>query len=306
MSSEASTTAPLVSIIIPCFNQREFVAEGVRAAFGQSHPNCEVIVIDDASTDGSGEYLERLRQELDFQLIRNRANVGLNETLQRGLNAARGEFVSMIAADDVLASDKVGWQVEYLGKTSLDAVYGTGWLLFEGGRTELIELSDFERHFADGSVLERLYVDDTRGPLMQTALFKRDVITSLWQERGEFKSDDWVTLLRLLERYEVGFVNRPCFYYRQHAGNSYRDYWRTLPMRIEVIANVTPAALRNRAMANLLYSLGQYSAGDRKIASAVKFLVASFFADPSFGRALTVLVDVSKAVARPIFRRGNR
>jgi glycosyltransferase involved in cell wall biosynthesis len=46
-------SAPLVSVVIPCYNAERYVGEAIRSALGQTYPNVEVIVIDDGSTDGS-------------------------------------------------------------------------------------------------------------------------------------------------------------------------------------------------------------------------------------------------------------
>ena len=51
----AAETAPLVSIIIPCFNGEAYLEETLKSALAQTHPNVEVIVIDDGSTDPSGK-----------------------------------------------------------------------------------------------------------------------------------------------------------------------------------------------------------------------------------------------------------
>jgi alpha-1,3-rhamnosyltransferase len=293
---------PLVSIIIPSFNHRPYVEEGIRAALAQTYTNCEVIVVDDASTDGSGDFLEELAAQLPIRLIRNPNNVGLNKTLQNGLKAAVGTYISMIASDDKVSADKIEWQVDFLTTTGLDGIYGTGWLLKDDSQLELMDLKDFEEYFSDGSALRRLYVDDTRGPLLQAALLRSEVIKEVWAHRGTFKSDDWLTLIRLLERYRIGFVNRPCFYYRQHEGNSHRNYWQTLPMRMEIVANVTPETLRPLATANIFFSHGVYLAAEGKLSSAFKFTAAAIALDPSVMRLRKTVLLSTRYFARALLR----
>jgi GT2 family glycosyltransferase len=97
--------APLVSIVIPCFNVDRFVAEAVNSALAQTHPAIEVIAVDDASTDATVEVLRGFGDRI--RLETNRANAGPGATRNRGLALARGEFVQFLDADDVLAPEKV-------------------------------------------------------------------------------------------------------------------------------------------------------------------------------------------------------
>jgi alpha-1,3-rhamnosyltransferase len=293
---------PLVSIIIPSFNHAAYVQEGIEAALAQTYPRCELIVVDDASTDGSPSLLSALAQRHGFKLIQNPQNRGLNATLQAGLEAASGELISLIASDDRLARDKIEWQVPYLAKHRLDGVYATGWLMFGDGRERLIDLSALQREFEDGSVLQRFYTDDTNGPLLQSALIKREVLLRLAPERGRYKSDDWVMLIRLLESARIGFVNRPVFYYRQHGTNSHQDYWKTLPMRLEVISGVTPPELRLRGLANVLQSHSIYLYADGHLLQSLKLFGASVVLDPTFSRTGKLILRIVRTVAGKVAR----
>ena len=97
----------LVSIIIPSYNHAKFVRESIVSALSQTYSPCEVIVIDDASTDGSAELLKAMAHELPIRLIQNPENIGLNATIERGLEAASGSYVSLLASDDILVPEKV-------------------------------------------------------------------------------------------------------------------------------------------------------------------------------------------------------
>jgi alpha-1,3-rhamnosyltransferase len=303
--AQSVSDLPLVSIIIPSFNHAAYVQEGIEAALAQTYPRCELIVVDDASSDGSPSLLSALAETHGFKLIQNEQNRGLNATLQTGLEAASGELISLIASDDRLAPDKIEWQVSYLAEHRLDGVYATGWLLFGDGRAQLIDLSALEPEFEDGSVLQRFYTDDTNGPLLQSALIKRDVLLRLAPERGRYKSDDWVMLIRLLETSRIGFVNRPVFHYRQHDSNSYQNYWKTLPMRLEVISGVTPPELRFRGLANILQSHGLYLYAEGHFWQTSKLLAASVVLDPSLARISRLIVRVVRMVAGKVLRRSS-
>jgi asparagine synthase (glutamine-hydrolysing) len=89
---------PLVSVVIPCFNQGRFLGESIESALRQIHPALEVIVIDDGSTDETSAVAARYES---VRYIRQE-NKGLPAARNRGLTAACGEFVIFLDADDRL------------------------------------------------------------------------------------------------------------------------------------------------------------------------------------------------------------
>lgn len=96
--------APLVSIVIPCFNAERYVAEAVESALAQTHPRTEVIVVDDGSTDATTDVLRRFAGRVRRE---RQANAGPAAARNRGLALARGEFVQFLDADDLLLPTKV-------------------------------------------------------------------------------------------------------------------------------------------------------------------------------------------------------
>jgi glycosyltransferase involved in cell wall biosynthesis len=104
---------PLVSIIIPCYNSRPTLVKALASLICQTYPNWEGILIDDGSTDGSGD-LVRAIGDPRFRVIRFEQNRGRPVARQRGHEEARGEFVAMLDADDWWYSTKLEKQVRFL------------------------------------------------------------------------------------------------------------------------------------------------------------------------------------------------
>ena len=95
---------PKLSVIVPNYNYKQYMADRLTSIFEQSHPIWEVIVLDDASTDDSVAELERLSGRLgrDFTLIENEVNSGnAFKQWRRGLEAASGDFIWIAEADDL-------------------------------------------------------------------------------------------------------------------------------------------------------------------------------------------------------------
>lgn len=279
-----TTSTPLVSVIIPCYNHERFIREAIESVHAQAYPRVELIVIDDASSDRSADAIAAARQDGEFLFLRNADNVGLNATIERGLAHAAGDLIALLGSDDVLLPEKLAIQVPFLEGHGLDGVFSTGFTLHQDGRRELIRLDRVARMFAEGTILRHLQTDDTEGGLIQSGLFRATVLRDLAPVRRRFKSDDWAMSIRMLEQFRIGFLDRPVFLYRQHETNTHRNYWRTFPMRVEVISLLTPEALRLEGLANLMASQASYLAHDGRTAGSIRFHAAAFALDPSLRR----------------------
>jgi len=118
--------SPRVSIIIPCYNKRAYVAAAIESALAQTAP-CEVIVIDDGSTDGSLDEVRRFEQRIMLEAGPNR---GGSAARNRGLALATGEYVQFLDADDLLPPDKIAAQLAMLDDAPADTVAFCPWSVF--------------------------------------------------------------------------------------------------------------------------------------------------------------------------------
>jgi len=90
---------PLISVVIPTYNRAAEICAAVDSILQQTYPNVEAIVIDDGSTDDTQARLKRYRERVR---VIHQANAGPSAAMNRGIPAARGEFVSFLGSDDLL------------------------------------------------------------------------------------------------------------------------------------------------------------------------------------------------------------
>lgn len=98
---------PKVSVIMPAYNVERYVAEGVRSVVGQSFDDWELVVVDDGSTDRTGEIVGSFAAKDRRIVLITQANAGVSVARNRGMEKARGEWVAFLDADDL-------WQPTYL------------------------------------------------------------------------------------------------------------------------------------------------------------------------------------------------
>ena len=104
--AKALTHFPLVSVIVPCFNEEEVIQKAVQSVLNLNYPNFEVIIVDDGSTDLTLTLANTLLVEKRVRVIYQR-NQGKAEALNRGIEEALGEFVLCVDADSLIDSDVI-------------------------------------------------------------------------------------------------------------------------------------------------------------------------------------------------------
>ena len=93
---------PLVSVIIPCFNQESFIEESIESVVSQTYRNIEIICVDDCSTDNSLDLISKYVDLPNFKLIKNKKNLGVCITRNLAVEAARGTYILPLDGDDTI------------------------------------------------------------------------------------------------------------------------------------------------------------------------------------------------------------
>ena len=138
---------PVVSIIIPCYNKRTYVAAAIDSALAQGN-ECEVIVIDDGSTDGSVNLVSDYNKRIILETGPNR---GGSAARNRGLALAQGSYIQFLDADDVLPSGKVAAQLAVLDKVNENDMAFCPWSFFhDDGRIDPPEDRRYWRGYSAG------------------------------------------------------------------------------------------------------------------------------------------------------------
>jgi glycosyltransferase involved in cell wall biosynthesis len=204
--------APTISVVIPAYNSEPFIAEAIESVLAQTVPPDEVIVVDDGSTDGTADALQRFGSRV--QLLQQ-ANKGPSAARNRGASAARGTWLAFIDADDTWLPTKLQRQLEIASAEKVKMVYTDRFNIGNKGA-----LPDVQ------SEVQRLYRGDVFLDLLQEgnhiSLSSVLIETELFQALGGFaehirSGEDWDLWIRLAERHRIGVVDEPLLRYRFHA-----------------------------------------------------------------------------------------
>ncbi|HEY5619690.1 MAG TPA: glycosyltransferase family 2 protein [Vicinamibacterales bacterium] len=118
---------PLLSVVMPAFNEAATIEEIVRRVVALPL-RTQLIVVDDASTDGTRELLQRLQQDLGFTLLLQSQNKGKGAALRRGFEVVRGDLVVIQDADLEYSPEEFPMLIELICQGRADVVYGSRFL----------------------------------------------------------------------------------------------------------------------------------------------------------------------------------
>lgn len=107
---------PLVSIICLCHNHKRFLQEAIDSVLDQTYPNIEIIVVDDASTDGSKALLKDICNQNNLLFIDIPKNIGNCAAFNKGFFLSKGKYVIDFATDDVMVPERIESQVHFFEK----------------------------------------------------------------------------------------------------------------------------------------------------------------------------------------------
>lgn len=119
--TKGRTASPLVTILVPCYNQVRYIREALVSALEQDYENLQVVVTDDASQDKTQEIILEVARDYPsdrLTVILNSTNVGVTENCNAGLQHCKGELIAFMGGDDVLMPDKISRQVEWFKENS--------------------------------------------------------------------------------------------------------------------------------------------------------------------------------------------
>ncbi|WP_164108913.1 MULTISPECIES: glycosyltransferase family 2 protein [Sphingobacterium] len=111
--------SPKVSIIIPCYNQDQFLNETLKSVADQTYRNWECLIIDDGSSDDSASIANRWgKLDKRFKVLQ-KVNGGLSSARNYGLTQAQGDYIQFLDGDDLLYEDKLNRSLECAGQSEI-------------------------------------------------------------------------------------------------------------------------------------------------------------------------------------------
>ncbi len=204
---------PLVSVVMPTHNRAALLGHAIRSVLEQTETNIELIVVDDASTDGTPELLRHLaNSDSRIKILRNSESLGGGGARNAGISASSGEWIAFLDDDDEWVPTKLRYQLDKLNACSSAVACSC----------------NFEQHFPSGiSRIVRLSENVAlyqllRGSILGGAsmcLCSREVLSKIGGFDTKFKSgQDWDLWVRLRQEGDIVVCNEVLVKYQAHDG----------------------------------------------------------------------------------------
>lgn len=212
---------PLVSIILPVYNDEKFLDATLNALFNQDYNNFEIIAVDDCSTDNSYSILSSYNDKR-LKVYKNEKNMGIAKTTNKAFSYASGKYIMQQDHDDISLSNRISLSVNFLeNNNNIDGVSGAEKSIDEKVmQTSFIDnrpaIIDKDYHTVD---CEQFFTGAFRNP---TCMFRRNILDKLdtWYDENVKISADmdfferinaagfkWVTLKNIVLLYRKHSTN---------------------------------------------------------------------------------------------------
>lgn len=207
-----------VSIIVPIYKVEKYIEQCARSVLSQTWPSIQFIFVDDCSPDRSIELLETLidkefaNLKERITIIRKPVNQDLPQARKTGVEAAKGDFILHVDADDWVETDAVERLVRKAEETGADVVYFYAWKEFGDGSSRVITDKEFAtpQDFADAILVHEAH------PSVVLKFWRRSLFTPeiFFPRYGQ--AEDMVQSLQLLDRATKAVrLPEPLYHYRR-------------------------------------------------------------------------------------------
>jgi len=128
----------LVSIIVPCYNQAQYLGEALQSVFDQTYTHWECIIVNDGSLDNTEEVVQKWIAKDNRFTYFYQENSSVSVARNYGIKMAGGKYIQFLDSDDILEADKISSQVQIMDiDLNIDIVYGSSRYFFDGNFSNL-------------------------------------------------------------------------------------------------------------------------------------------------------------------------
>jgi glycosyltransferase involved in cell wall biosynthesis len=205
-------TEPLVSVIVRVFNCERYIGQAIEGILAQTFQDFEVIIVDDASTDGTEAILQAYAQRDErIRVFRNETNQGPVKTMNIGLRHARGEFVAVHDADDLSLPHRLETQVDFLRANPQRALVGGG-AHFIDEEGEEVKVINWGRK---GPKEARHHLEKGYSFIHTSVMFRRECIEAIGFYDEFFSyAHDYDMLVRMADTFDIVYYEEPLIQWR--------------------------------------------------------------------------------------------
>ena len=242
-----------ITVIVPVYNVENYLRKCLDSIMAQTYKNIEIIVVNDGSTDTSGEICKEF-SGMDHRIIYiEQENAGLSAARNTGLNNMSGDYVTFVDSDDWIEQDYIETLYKKIVEYQADIAVGNYYSYNEDEETYYFHIygdSYYEKVYDNISIFENLYESQEMKSFALISawgkLYKAKLFDYLRFEKGKLGEDGYFNQKMYLSVNKVVYLNKGLYAYRQRSGsitNTWTEKWMhalvdAMSERITLLANM--------------------------------------------------------------------
>lgn len=204
-----------ISVIVPVYNVAQYLSQCVSSILSQDYGDLEVILIDDGSTDASGEICDQYAAKDSRVRVIHQKNGGAAAAKNAGLRIASGDYLAFADSDDYLEPGAYGFLMKTLLETNADAVQGS----FREVYRNRAEEQHIQEETLEGYDYLLRFPKDFSCALLWNKLYRRAIFDGVSFEEGHKIDDEYFTYQGFLQPRKVVRADRIVYNYRKRASS---------------------------------------------------------------------------------------
>ena len=200
-----------ISVLVPAYNQENYIQECVESLLNQTYDNFEIVILNDGSTDHTGEILEKYRDNPKVRLLYKENERSIAKARNFLMNEIRGEYFIFVDSDDSVSPSYLSLLVEAMEKRNSDiACCAFSFTHVYGRSTELLHYETNARKYA----LDEMILGSRGGYVLWNKLIKSELVKNLRFEEMSF-GEDFIFVFELMQQdVNVAFISNKLYFYR--------------------------------------------------------------------------------------------
>lgn len=247
-----------ISVIIPCYNQAQYLDECLQSVYSQTYDNWECIIINDGSLDLTEETAVKwLEKDKRFKYF-HKENGGLSSARNFGLNNALGDYIQFLDADDCLNSDKFTKSLQKIKDHSAQNIVVSHFKMFKDDVHD--DLTSYGLLNQDVLTYnEILYGWDFKFNIpVHSGFFSSSLFNDFRFPENLKAKEDWVMWLTFFQKnIAVFFIDEILAYYRNHNKSMTKNFDFMLANTIKTLEYLEEIIPKNDYKSFLLYNIGK-------------------------------------------------
>lgn len=209
----------LVSVVIPVYNVEKYLRKCVKSVVEQTYPHVEILLIDDGSTDRSGQLCDELQREDSRIRAFHKKNGGQSEARNLGVENAKGEYITFVDSDDWIDENAIERMVQCAQNVQAELVCCGYKELDESGK--ILKLTEQpEGVYNDEEALLLLLKGKAVHNMVGAKLLKRELAVRIKFPQGCIHEDDFVVFRWIYASNRIGIVKNAMYNYLRRPGST--------------------------------------------------------------------------------------